>query len=171
MDANVNLHIEQEADTIATPIVEVKNMNSFRAVQRALEYEVDRQFELWQETGRKLGDPGVSKETRGWDDEAQLTRPQRSKEESSDYRYFPEPDLLPVTVTAEAIEEARADLGELPAALRTRLQSQYQISAYDADVLVNQGRQLAEYFMEVAEGCEDGKMASNWVQQDVLRHP
>jgi aspartyl-tRNA(Asn)/glutamyl-tRNA(Gln) amidotransferase subunit B len=170
VDANVNLHIEQEADTIATPIVEVKNMNSFRAVQRALEYEVNRQFELWQETGRKLGDPGVTKETRGWEDEAQLTRPQRSKEESSDYRYFPEPDLLPVTVTAEAIEEARADLGELPAALRTRLQSQYQISAYDADVLVNQGRQLAEYFMEVAEGCEDGKMASNWVQQDVLRH-
>ncbi|HJN65803.1 MAG TPA: Asp-tRNA(Asn)/Glu-tRNA(Gln) amidotransferase subunit GatB, partial [Pirellulales bacterium] len=73
VDANVNLHIDREEDLIATPIVEVKNMNSFRAVQRALEYEVERQYELWQQTGRKLGDVGVTKETRGWDDEAQLT--------------------------------------------------------------------------------------------------
>jgi len=170
VDANVNLHLEGEDGLIATPIVEVKNMNSFRAVQRALEYEVERQYELWQETGRKLGDPGVTKETRGWDDEAQLTRAQRGKEESSDYRYFPEPDLLPVTATPEIVQSVRADLGELPAALRTRLACEYQLSTYDADVLVNQGRSLVDYFVAVADGCGDGKTASNWLQQDVLRH-
>ncbi len=170
VDANVNLHIDREEDLIATPIVEVKNMNSFRAVQRALEYEVERQYELWQQTGRKLGDVGVTKETRGWDDEAQLTRAQRGKEESSDYRYFPEPDLLPVTATGEMVQSVRAELGELPAALRTRLAREYQLSPYDADVLVNQGRSLVDYFVAVADRCGDGKSASNWLQQDVLRH-
>jgi aspartyl-tRNA(Asn)/glutamyl-tRNA(Gln) amidotransferase subunit B len=170
VDANVNLHIDREEDLIATPIVEVKNMNSFRAVQRALEYEVERQYELWQQTGRKLGDVGVTKETRGWDDEAQLTRAQRGKEESSDYRYFPEPDLLPVTATGEMVQSVRAGLGELPAALRTRLAREYQLSPYDADVLVNQGRSLVDYFVAVADRCGDGKSASNWLQQDVLRH-
>ncbi|HJN67743.1 MAG TPA: Asp-tRNA(Asn)/Glu-tRNA(Gln) amidotransferase GatCAB subunit B, partial [Pirellulales bacterium] len=143
---------------------------SFRAVQRALEYEVERQYELWQQTGRKLGDVGVTKETRGWDDEAQLTRAQRGKEESSDYRYFPEPDLLPVTATGEMVQSVRAGLGELPAALRTRLAREYQLSPYDADVLVNQGRSLVDYFVAVADRCGDGKSASNWLQQDVLRH-
>jgi Asp-tRNA(Asn)/Glu-tRNA(Gln) amidotransferase B subunit len=152
---------------IATPIVEVKNMNSFRAVERALAYEAQRQWQEWQETGHKLGD--VPKTTRGWDEASQTTRPQRSKEESSDYRYFPDPDLLPVTVTDEEVERVRASLGELPAALRTRLEQTYDITPYDADVLVNQGRALVDYYVELAEACGDGKAASNWIQQDVLR--
>ncbi len=154
-------------DVIATPIVEVKNMNSFRAVERALAYEAQRQWQEWQETGHKLGD--VPKTTRGWDEASQTTRPQRSKEESSDYRYFPDPDLLPVTVTDEEVEHVRASLGELPAALRKRLEETYGITPYDADVLVNQGRPLVDYYIELAEACGDGKAASNWIQQDVLR--
>ena len=167
VDANVNLHIQTTAETVATPIVEVKNMNSFRAVERALAYEVDRQFAEWQQTGQKLGD--VAKQTRGWDDAAEVTKAQRSKEESSDYRYFPEPDLVPVTVTEAQIDKVRADLGELPAALRQRLVSQHTLSAYDADVLVNQGRAVVDYCLTTAAVAGDVKQASNWVQRDVLR--
>jgi aspartyl-tRNA(Asn)/glutamyl-tRNA(Gln) amidotransferase subunit B len=167
VDANVNLHINTPEGKIATPIVEVKNMNSFRAVERALAYEAQRQYEVWRQTGHRLGD--VPKSTRGWDESAQVTHEQRSKEESSDYRYFPDPDLVPVTTTEEHIERLRASLGELPAALRTRLEQTYGISPYDSDVLVNQGRALVDYYSELAEACGDGKTASNWVQQDVLR--
>ena len=117
VDANVNLHIDTPQGKIATPIVEVKNMNSFRAVERALAYEAQRQWQEWQETGHKLGD--VHKTTRGWDEASQTTRPQRSKEESSDYRYFPDPDLVSVTVSNAEVERVQAELGELPAALRT----------------------------------------------------
>ncbi|MCA9265832.1 MAG: Asp-tRNA(Asn)/Glu-tRNA(Gln) amidotransferase subunit GatB, partial [Planctomycetales bacterium] len=87
VDANVNLHIHHQGRDIATPIVEIKNMNSFRAVERALEFEAQRQYDVWLETGQRLGD--VPKQTRGWDDQAEVTKAQRSKEESSDYRYFP----------------------------------------------------------------------------------
>ncbi len=123
-------------------------MNSFRAVERALAYEAQRQYEVWRETGQRLGE--IPKQTRGWDDQAQVTRAQRHKEESSDYRYFPDPDLLPVCVSEAQVETERAALGELPAALRTRLQDQYGLEPYDADVLVNQGSGLVEYFEEVA---------------------
>jgi aspartyl-tRNA(Asn)/glutamyl-tRNA(Gln) amidotransferase subunit B len=170
VDANVNLHVRAESgsgETIATPIVEVKNMNSFRAVERALAYEAQRQFAQWQATGQRLGD--VPKQTRGWDDAAEVTRPQRHKEESSDYRYFPDPDLTPVEVSEAELAELRRELGELPAALRLRLQNQYGVSAYDADVIVNQGRALVDYYVALAEACGDGRLASNWVQQDVLR--
>lgn len=167
VDANVNLHVNTPEGKVATPIVEVKNMNSFRAVERALVHEVERQYELWQETGQRLGE--MPKQTRGWDDAANVTLPQRSKEESSDYRYFPDPDLVPVTVTNEQVEAARSELCELPAALRGRLQTTYGITPYDADVLVNQGRPLVDYYMLLAETCKNGKMASNWMQQDVMR--
>jgi aspartyl-tRNA(Asn)/glutamyl-tRNA(Gln) amidotransferase subunit B len=168
VDANVNLHIPQaDGSKIATPIVEIKNMNSFRAVERALAYEAERQFEVWKETGQKIGD--VPKQTRGWDDQANITRGQRHKEESSDYRYFPEPDLAPVTVSVAEVEQVRASLGELPAALRKRLESTYGITPYDSDVLVNQGQPLVDYYLALAEKSGDGKQASNWIQQDVLR--
>ena len=169
VDANVNLHLQQDGALRATPIVEVKNMNSFRAVGRAIECEGVRQYAVWQETGRALGDPGVTKETRGWDDAAGVTRPQRSKEESSDYRYFPEPDLPPVVITHQEIQAYRDRLGELPADLRSRLMAQYNLSAYDSDVLVNQGRPLVDFFQQVADFSGEGKVVSNWIQQDVLR--
>ncbi|HEX3726546.1 MAG TPA: Asp-tRNA(Asn)/Glu-tRNA(Gln) amidotransferase GatCAB subunit B, partial [Pirellulales bacterium] len=167
VDANVNLHIDTPQGLVATPIVEVKNMNSFRAVERAMEYETERQYQVWQETHQRLGD--VPKQTRGWDDEANVTRGQRHKEESSDYRYFPDPDLVPVTPSAAEIGTARASLGELPADLRHRLESTYGIKPYDSDVLVSAGRPLVDYYVELAEDVKDGKLASNWVQQDVMR--
>jgi aspartyl-tRNA(Asn)/glutamyl-tRNA(Gln) amidotransferase subunit B len=167
VDANVNLHIDTPQGIVATPIVEIKNMNSFRAVERALDFEAERQFQVWKETGLTLG--SAAKQTRGWDDSAGVTRPQRSKEESSDYRYFPDPDLAPVTVSPAEVDEVRAALGELPAALRGRLQSDFGLSHYDADVLVNQGRPVVDYFFDVAERSGDAKAAANWVTQDVLR--
>ena len=168
VDANVNLHIPRADGSLAkTPIVEIKNMNSFRSVERALIYEVVRQWEDWQATGAELG--SAPKQTRGWDDPAGITRAQRAKEESSDYRYFPEPDLVPVTVSAEQIAVIRAAMGDPPAVLRQALAETWRISAYDADVLVNQGRDLVAYFEELATLAGDGKVASNWMQQDVLR--
>ncbi len=169
VDANINLHVETPEGTVATPIVEVKNMNSFRAVERALAYEAERQYELWRERRVRLGAPGGYKTTRGWDENRQVTYEQRVKEESSDYRYFPNPDLVPLAITKEEVESIRARLGELPAALRARLEATYGITAYDADVLVNQGRPLIDYYVAVADACGDGKAAGNWIQQDVLR--
>ncbi len=167
VDANINLHMHTDGEPIATPIVEVKNMNSFRAVERAMTYEAERQYDVWRETGQRIGD--VPKQTRGWDDAAQVTRAQRHKEESSDYRYFPDPDLVPVVVTDEEIENTRSSLGELPAALRQRLRQTYGISAYDAEVIVNQGLPFADYFIASADSCGDGKLAANWLTQTVLR--
>ncbi|HZZ29794.1 MAG TPA: Asp-tRNA(Asn)/Glu-tRNA(Gln) amidotransferase subunit GatB [Pirellulales bacterium] len=168
VDANVNLHIPQSDGRLAkTPIVEIKNMNSFRAVERALEFEAKRQYEVWQEDHVEIGKR--PKQTRGWDDAANITRGQRAKEESSDYRYFPEPDLVPVTTAPAQIEKVRTSLDELPALLRVRLEAAHGITAYDSDVIVNQGRAFVAYFVELAEAVKDGKTAANWVTQDVLR--
>ncbi|MCH7689362.1 MAG: Asp-tRNA(Asn)/Glu-tRNA(Gln) amidotransferase subunit GatB, partial [Planctomycetes bacterium] len=169
-DANVNLHIHtDDGQTIATPIVEVKNLNSFRGVEQAVEYESKRQFDEWQQTGRKLGDPGVEKETRGWDANRGVTFAQRGKEEASDYRYFPDPDLVPVTVSEEEIEEIRQRMCEFPADRRKRFREAYQLSDYDVAVIIDQGPAFADYFEQVATRCGDGKQAANWVTQDVLR--
>jgi aspartyl-tRNA(Asn)/glutamyl-tRNA(Gln) amidotransferase subunit B len=168
VDANVNLHIPQPDGRLAkTPIVEIKNMNSFRAVERALAYEAQRQYDLWQEDRVEIGKR--PKQTRGWDDAANVTRGQRHKEESSDYRYFPEPDLVPVTTTPEQIEKVRSSLGQLPAQLRIRLEKTYGIMAYDSDVMVNQGQAFVAYFVELADAVKDGKTAANWITQDILR--
>ena len=166
-DANVNLHIPTDHGVIATPIVEIKNMNSFRSVERGIIYEARRQYDVWQETGKVLGE--LPKQTRGWDDSGQVTRAQREKEESADYRYFPCPDLVPVVVTDEQIEKVRSGIGELPAGLRQRLQSDFGLSTYTAEVIVNQGRALVDYFQELAEACGDHRLAGNWVQGEVLR--
>ncbi|MFM8435363.1 MAG: Asp-tRNA(Asn)/Glu-tRNA(Gln) amidotransferase GatCAB subunit B, partial [Planctomycetia bacterium] len=168
VDANVNLHIPLPDGRVAkTPIVEIKNMNSFRSVERALVYEAARQWDEWQETRAELG--STPKQTRGWDDPAGITRAQRHKEESSDYRYFPDPDLVPVTVAEAQLAAVRATMGEPPTVLRKTLADTWKISAYDADVLVNQGRELVAYFEDVATRVGEGKVASNWLQQDVLR--
>lgn len=168
VDANVNVHIDLPDGHVAkTPIVEIKNMNSFRAVEKALAYEAQRQYEAWQEDGLVIGQR--PKQTRGWDDQANVTRPQRHKEESSDYRYFPDPDLVPVTVTEEKVDAVRASLDELPADLRKRLEATYIISAYDSEVIVNQGLPFVNYFTQVADAVNDGKSAANWMTQDVLR--
>ena len=167
VDANVNLHIAEAGQELATPIVEVKNMNSFRAVERALIYEEQRQWDAWQKTRQQKGQ--VPKQTRGWDDDAGVTLPQREKEESSDYRYFPDPDLVPLLVERARVHTARAALGELPAQIRQRLQSEFGLKAYDADVIVSQGRSLVDYFLTAVAAGAPAKRISSWIQQDVLR--
>lgn len=167
VDANVNLHLRVDGQKMATPIVEIKNMNSFRAVERAIEYEVSRQYEDYLETGDTVSTR--PKQTRGWNDVAETTFLQREKEESADYRYFPDPDLLPVRLPAARIEAIREQLGELPAETRRRLQDQYGLKLYDADVIVNQGPALIAYFESVAAAAGDARRASAWLQQDVMR--
>jgi aspartyl-tRNA(Asn)/glutamyl-tRNA(Gln) amidotransferase subunit B len=167
-DANVNVHIPQaDGSFVATPIVEVKNLNSFRAVERAMKYEAQRQYEEFQRSGKKLGE--VAKATAGWDENRGVTVVQRRKEEASDYRYFPDPDLVPIEVDAAWLERIRASLGELPAAQRLRLQEQYALSAYDCGVITSQGRSFAAYFEEVARLSGDAKAASNWLTNQVLQ--
>ncbi len=167
VDANVNLRVLESGEEHFTPIVEVKNMNSFRAVERALLHECERQAEEWKLHQRQKGD--FPKQTRGWDDQTEQTYALRSKEESSDYRYFPDPDLVPVTTSAGEVAEIRSELGELPAKLRRTLQTDYGLSRYDSDVLVNQGIDVIDYFRETARVGDDAKQASNWLQRDVLR--
>jgi aspartyl-tRNA(Asn)/glutamyl-tRNA(Gln) amidotransferase subunit B len=166
-DANVNLHIDTPDGTIATPIVEIKNMNSFRAVQRGIDFEVGRQYKLWQKDNQVLGD--MPKQTRGWDEGAQVTRAQREKEESSDYRYFPCPDLVPVVVTDEEIQAMQQQIGTLPADLRKQLLGDHQLTAHTSAVIVNQGLGFADYFLALATAINDSRLASNWMQGEVLR--
>lgn len=167
-DANVNLHVHKEdGQTIPTPIVEIKNLNSFRGVEQAIEYEVKRQWNEWQDKGLSLHD--VPKETRGWDADRGVTLEQRGKEEAADYRYFPDPDLAPVTVTDAERERVLSELCERPAERRARFEENYQLSVYDAAVVIDQGSEFADYFEAVAEGCENGKQAANWMTQEVLR--
>jgi aspartyl-tRNA(Asn)/glutamyl-tRNA(Gln) amidotransferase subunit B len=166
-DANVNVHIPQSDGSIAaTPIVEVKNLNSFRAVERAMRYEAERQYEQFQRDGLRLGQ--APKATAGWDEVRGVTRVQRRKEEASDYRYFPEPDLVPIVVDVAWLDRIRSEMGELPAVARARLQKDYGLSAYDAGVLTSQGRAVTAYFEAAAKGCGDAKAASNWVTNKVL---
>ena len=168
VDANVNLHIDVDGEIVATPIVEVKNMNSFRAVEAAINHEAWRQYEEWSRD-RTYTIKQHPKTTRGWDDTKEKTFRQREKEESADYRYFPCPDLLPVRIPRSQVDEIAATLGETPEQTRQRLPSQYAIKPYDADVIVKSGREVVEYFEKVAEICGDGKRASAWLQQDVMR--
>jgi aspartyl-tRNA(Asn)/glutamyl-tRNA(Gln) amidotransferase subunit B len=142
--------------------VEIKNMNSFRAVEKAITYEIGRQTEA---VGR--GERLVQ-ETRLWDADREETRPMRSKEYAHDYRYFPEPDLLPLVVDSPWVDEIRATLPELPAARRERFVREFQLSTYDADVLT-QRKDVADYFEAgVAAGAPPKAMA-NWVMTEVLR--
>lgn len=167
-DANVNLHVHQPDGTkVATPIVEVKNINSFRFTEQAILHEVDRQWELFQKTGKTIKD--APKTTRGFDAERGVTTPMREKEEAADYRYFPDPDLVPVTFTDADINAIRSEMSETPASRRARFVGEYQLSAYDANVILDQGRAVADYFETVAKGSGDPKQAANWVTQFVLQ--
>jgi aspartyl-tRNA(Asn)/glutamyl-tRNA(Gln) amidotransferase subunit B len=166
-DANVNIHITMPDGTVAaTPIVEVKNLNSFRAVEKSIKYEAQRQYDQFLKDGKRFGE--VPKCTAGWDDQKGATIVQRRKEEASDYRYFPEPDLVPVKVTNQVIEKVRANMGELPSACRERLVKDYALSRYDSSVLVCQGRKFTSYFEETAKKSGDAKASCNWITNQVL---
>ena len=159
-DANISLRPVGEQNFGIR--AELKNMNSFRNVQRALEYEIKRQQYILEGGGK------VVQETRLWDDAAGVTQPMRSKEEAHDYRYFPEPDLVSVEVDDEWIEEIRSGMPELPLEKRERFVREYQVPAYDAGVLTT-SRALADYFEEVARLSGQPKAAANWVMGDILR--
>ncbi len=159
-DANVSIRPkgQKEFGTRA----ELKNMNSFRNVQRALEYEIKRQQYIVENGGT------VVQETRLWDDAQGSTTSMRSKEEAHDYRYFPDPDLVPILVDKAWVEKIRKQIPELPLAKRERFVKDYQIPAYDAGVLTAD-KALADYYEEVVRLCAKPKAASNWVMGDVLR--
>ncbi len=141
---------------------ELKNMNSFRNVQRALEFEIRRQQALLER-----GD-AVVQETRLWDNDRSVTVSMRSKEEAHDYRYFPDPDLVPIAVDGDWIEAVRATLPELPDAKRDRFLSEYGLPAYDAQVLTS-SKDLATYFETVLKHFAQPKMVSNWIMSELMR--
>jgi aspartyl-tRNA(Asn)/glutamyl-tRNA(Gln) amidotransferase subunit B len=159
-DANVSIR-PRGSQALGTR-TEIKNLNSFRHVARAIEHEVARQAAVLDSGG------ALAQETRLWDDARDETVPMRSKEEAHDYRYFPEPDLPPLVVDESWIEQVRASLPELPAAKRLRFVAEYGLPGYDAGVLTA-SRGLADYFETAARSSGNPKTASNWVMTDVLR--
>ena len=158
-DANISLR-PVGAEKLGVK-AEVKNMNSFRGVERALSYEIDRQHRLL-EAGEK-----ISQETRLYDADSRKTFSMRSKEEAHDYRYFPDPDLVPVIVDGAWVEKIRSTLPELPAVRSRRFQSQYALSPRDAAVLTSE-KALADYFEEAARLTAESKLLSNWVLGELL---
>jgi aspartyl-tRNA(Asn)/glutamyl-tRNA(Gln) amidotransferase subunit B len=158
-DANVS--VRKAGETKFGTRAEIKNLNSFRFVERAINYEIERQIELLESGGR------VVQETRLYDPDKGETRSMRSKEEANDYRYFPDPDLLPVALDAAFIESVRATLPELPDQKAARFMSQHGLSAYDAGVLTA-SRELADYYEAVVRAAPaDAKLAANWVMGEL----
>jgi aspartyl-tRNA(Asn)/glutamyl-tRNA(Gln) amidotransferase subunit B len=142
---------------------EVKNLNSFRAVKKTLQFEVARQKKLLNE-GKK-----VIQETRHWDESKNITISMRSKEEAHDYRYFPEPDLLPLKVDVKIIDEIRKNLPELPEARRERFIKNYQIPRYDAEILTS-SKSLGDYYEKATSLYHNSKVLSNWIMGELIRH-
>src|SRR5580704_8532917 len=159
-DANVS--VRRRGETKFGTKAEVKNLNSFRYLQRALEYEITRQIGVLESGGR------VVQETRLWNVPAGRTEPMRSKEFAHDYRYFPDPDLLPVRVSAAQLAEIAAQMPELPDARRTRFISEYGITPYDAGVLTD-ARELADYYEETTRAGAPPRLAAAWIQTELLR--
>ena len=159
-DANVSLRPAGSAE-LGTK-VEIKNMNSFRAIHRAIEYEIERQSEVLGSGGR------LAQETRGWNDARALTVSQRSKEFAEDYRYFPEPDLPPLDVSREWVAEIRSGLPELPAARRERLITTLGLTPYDASLLTS-SKPMVQFFEETVRLGAPAKTAANWILGDFSR--
>jgi aspartyl-tRNA(Asn)/glutamyl-tRNA(Gln) amidotransferase subunit B len=161
MRADVNVSVRRPGDKLGTRC-EIKNVNSIRLMGQAIEYEANRQINIIEDGGE------IHQETRLFDPKKGETRSMRSKEEAHDYRYFPDPDLLPLEITAEYVEELEKKLPELPDAKRARFIEEYGLSAYDASALVA-SRTLADYFEDVARE-RDPKLAANWVMGDLSAH-
>jgi aspartyl-tRNA(Asn)/glutamyl-tRNA(Gln) amidotransferase subunit B len=159
-DANISVRPKGSKE-LGTKI-EIKNMNSFKAVEKALEHEIARQIETLSAGGR------LQQETRLWDAEREVTRSMRSKEFAHDYRYFPEPDLLPLVIDESWIEEIRATLPELPEARKERFVAQYCLPPYDAELLTAR-RDVADYFEAAVKAHSNPKAISNWVMGDLFR--
>jgi len=158
-DANVS--IRPKGAAVFGTRAELKNLNSFKHVEKALAYEIERQREILSEGGR------VAQETRLWDPDKNRTTSMRGKEEAHDYRYFPDPDLLPLQIDSDWIEAVRKTLPELPTEKKVRFKEQYELPGYDADLL-SSSRELAEYFEDCVRLFPQPKMVSNWVMGPLL---
>ncbi len=166
-DANVNILVKQpDGTSVPTPIVEVKNLNSISSVERSIKYEAARQFEQFKKDGERL--KAGNKTTARWIEASEKTIVLRSKEESADYRYFPEPDLVPVVVSEAQLKQARDEMGELPSEQRVRLQKQYGLNNYDSKMLTAKGRKLVNYYETVAGKIGDGKAVCNRISDLVF---
>jgi aspartyl-tRNA(Asn)/glutamyl-tRNA(Gln) amidotransferase subunit B len=160
---DVNVSVRRKGSTELGTKTEIKNLNSFRFVEKAIAYEVARQIEVLDGGGR------IFQETHLWDPVREQTRPMRSKEFANDYRYFPEPDLPPLQLDAQLIEQVRASMPELPAQRRERLQREFGLGAYESAVLT-EDRDVADYFESLLHtGLHNPKSAANWTMTEVLR--
>ena len=153
---DVNISVRPKGQQELGEKIEIKNMNSFSGVRRAAEYEIARQIEVLEEGGQLV------QETRRWDDDAGITDSMRTKEDAHDYRYFPDPDLMPHRPSKEWLAAIREEVVELPLARKRRLMEQYELPTGDADVFVGDAA-LGDYFEEVAKGLKNPKQAANWV--------
>jgi aspartyl-tRNA(Asn)/glutamyl-tRNA(Gln) amidotransferase subunit B len=161
MRCDINISLRPEGTEALGTRAEIKNVNSFRFVEKAIHHEFERQADILDDGG------SIVQETRLYDADRDETRSMRSKEVANDYRYFPEPDLLPVVIDDSYVEAIRGELPELPPAKRHRFMDQYKLGAYDASVLTD-SRELADYFETVVSNCGDAKIAANWVQVELL---
>ncbi len=159
---DANISVRPVGQTELGTKTEIKNINSFRGVERAIEYEARRQVEVLEEGGK------VVQETRTWDEKEGVTKSMRKKEEANDYRYFPEPDLVPFTVSEEYIENIRKTLPELPDARKARYMESYGLDAYNADYLTND-KDRADYFEAMVAAGADPKEAANWLMGDFAK--
>ena len=155
-----NVSVRPKGQTEFGTRCEIKNVNSFRFIEKAINTEVQRQIELIEDGGK------VVQETRLYDPNKDETRSMRSKEEANDYRYFPCPDLLPVVLEQSFLDEVRGELPELPQQKRERFENQFGLSTYDASVL-SASRELADYFEQVQKTCGDAKLGANWVMGEL----
>ncbi len=165
-EPNINLIITRAGQQFKTPIVEVKNLNSFRALENSIDYEIGRQLDRFLETGETM-EMG-NKSTRGWDDAKEATVLQREKEEAHDYRYFPDPDLVPVRVNEQWLNEIKSRLCELPSKKRLRYIKEYGLSDYDAGVLTSD-RSVADFFEDAVKAGGEPKRVCNLLTQAGLK--
>jgi aspartyl-tRNA(Asn)/glutamyl-tRNA(Gln) amidotransferase subunit B len=161
---DVNISVRPEGQEEFGTKVEIKNMNSFSAIQKAIDYEIQRQIKAV-ESGE-----AIAQETRLWDESSQRTKSMRSKEGSSDYRYFPEPDLPPIEVSRSKRPPGWRNLPELPAQKRHRYESEFGLSAYDARVLSDERTIITTYFEATVAAGADAKLAANWITQDIAAY-
>ena len=161
--ADLNVSLRPAGSDVLGTRTEMKNINSFKAVEEALTYEIERQEEVLEDGGH------IIQETRTWDPDRGITLSMRSKENAHDYRYMPEPDLVPIITTDEEIEAFRKSLPELPDARKARLEEQFGLSAYDAGIITS-SREMAEYFDAVIETGADAKLAANWIMGDLSKN-
>lgn len=162
MRCDVNVSIRPRGSEKLGVKTEIKNLNSFRFVEKAIDFEVDRQVEILDSGGK------IAQETHLWDPVREQTRPMRSKEFANDYRYFPEPDLPALEIAPDLVEAIKSSMPELPAGRRERYIADFALSPYEADVLIAE-REVADYFEATLPGLSNRKAAANWVMTEVLR--